>query len=39
MRRRIKLTESSLHNMIKKCVRGILSEGALSQKDYENWQS
>lgn len=39
MRRRIKLTESSLHNMIKKCVRGILSEGALSPKDYENWQS
>ena len=39
MKRRIKLTESSLHNMIKKCVRGILSEGALSPKDYENWQS
>ena len=39
MKRRIKLTESSLNNMIKKCVRGILSEGALSPKDYENRQS
>ena len=39
MKRRIKLTESSLNNMIKKCVRGILSEGDLSSKNCENWQS
>lgn len=39
MKRRIKLTESSLHEMIKKCVKGIMSEGALSPKEYDNWQS
>ena len=39
MKRRIKLTESSLHEIIKKCVKGIISEGALSPKEYDNWQS
>ena len=39
MKRRIKLTESSLHEIIKKCVKGIISEGTLSPKEYDNWRS
>jgi hypothetical protein len=39
MKKRIRLTESDLHKLIKKCIRKTLTEGYSNQDDYQKWQT